>query len=345
MNRKIWQQLLSLESRDVVQNWFLKIHKRSLNTTRAQEINAAAKQAREFFRNANQSDYSVRSLLSFYGVACLSRAISLLFLKHGGEETLTQGHGLRTIDWSHQLLGNDSNHLSEIMNLKIEISSGLFFDFLKATNNEITIHINSSGVDWSFSYNMPSLGCQITLGEVLSRLSDLKKNLDHIPIDYNFANISGFEFHTSSGFKAVLIKPEKHLVNAYSDLGYELIPEGDNYSISCKREIFDISAPQFIHSYLYKSFNAIPVLNIATPFKGVEGYSQICLSYVLAYFLGMLTRYYPKQWISLIQGDKGDAIWPAINQAQQLIESSFPELTIELIDKVIKNNNNKQEKK
>lgn len=75
MDKEIWQQLLSLEDRDVTQQWFSKLHGRKLNVRRAKEINAAAKQAREYFRNASNSNYSVRPLLTYYGVASLSRAL------------------------------------------------------------------------------------------------------------------------------------------------------------------------------------------------------------------------------------------------------------------------------
>ncbi|WP_407448101.1 YaaC family protein [Fibrobacter sp.] len=68
---EVWQNLRPLESFDNVKAWFCKIHGRTLNSRRASEIACAAKQAREYFRNARQADYSVRSLLTFYGVASL----------------------------------------------------------------------------------------------------------------------------------------------------------------------------------------------------------------------------------------------------------------------------------
>jgi len=40
MNHDTWQQLLSLESRDIVVMWFVKIHARELNARRAKEITA-----------------------------------------------------------------------------------------------------------------------------------------------------------------------------------------------------------------------------------------------------------------------------------------------------------------
>ena len=50
--REIWQRLLALESRDVVRQRFERIHGRTLNARPVGEINAAARQAREYFRNA-----------------------------------------------------------------------------------------------------------------------------------------------------------------------------------------------------------------------------------------------------------------------------------------------------
>ena len=57
---------------------------------------------------------------------------------------------------------------------------------------------------------------------------------------------------------------------------------------------------------------------------------------MLSYILGMLVRYFPTHWMALIQGDKGDALWPAINRIQQLVENSFPELVVELIQHTLK---------
>ncbi len=65
MNRQVWHELLPLESRDMTQQWFENMHSARLKPRRAREINAAARQAREYFRNASNADYSVRPLLTF----------------------------------------------------------------------------------------------------------------------------------------------------------------------------------------------------------------------------------------------------------------------------------------
>jgi YaaC-like Protein len=94
-----------------------------------------------------------------------------------------------------------------------------------------------------------------------------------------------------------------------------------------------------MHTYIEKSFGSIPRLFIVAPLSDRNRYSQLCVTYLLTYILGMLARYYPTHWISLAQGEKGDALWPAINRAQHFVEDSFPELAIELILDVLSNPN------
>jgi hypothetical protein len=64
-------------------------------------------------------------------------------------------------------------------------------------------------------------------------------------------------------------------------------------------------------------------------------YSQLCMTYMVAFVLGMLARYFPTHWVSLSQGDKGGSLWPTLNQAHRLVEESFPELVAEMIEDIL----------
>ena|SRR5688572_10044148 len=137
MRNAAWQSLFSLESRDAVCRWHRQLHGRDLSARRAKEITASAKQAREFFRNSEGSNDSVKPLLSFYGVASLSRSLSLLLRQGSGEEALTRGHGLETSRWTDVLSGDVSEGIAAAGTLTIKTSSGLFADFLRETENRI----------------------------------------------------------------------------------------------------------------------------------------------------------------------------------------------------------------
>jgi hypothetical protein len=337
LNQEVWQQLLSLESMEIVRKWYKTIHGRSLNECRTKEINAAARQAREYFRNANNSNFSVRPLLTFYGVTSLSRALLLLLGTNGGEANLTGAHGLKTVEWKNVLCGKSSVRLDLLDELKIETCGGLFYDFVKGTDNRISIHVRSEGVDWWLSYGTPELGEQFSFADILARIPDLEKDYINISSEVKYAVVNDMTYKPEVGFQVKVHKARfDTFKDAYTTLGYAVSCDDNWCDVVCDTETINRSKPLFMHTYIQKQFNAIPVLHIVEPFPRSSNYSQLCITYITSYFLGMLVRYYPTQWMSLIQGDKEDALWPTLNRAQNFVENSYPDLVIELIYDVLK---------
>lgn len=331
MNSEIWQQLVSLESRDAVIKWFYKLHKKELSNRRAIEINSAARQAREYFRNANDADYTVKPLLTFYGVASLSRSFILLMKRDGGEETLKVGHGLNTENWAGILSGNISSGLQKIGELKVKTCCGLFYELIKESKNRICLHTNSSGIDWQLDYNIPKMKDEITFADVLSRIPDLKNDI-HLIDERRYFRINDLTYTEDKGFSARLSNSEiGNKLDRYKENGYSIDVEQNSLRITCPSDKFKENLPLFIHSYVYKMFGSIPSLYIVEPFKNFSSYSQICMTYLVSYYLGMLVRYFPSYWVSLITGAIGDKAWPVINRAQHYVETIYPELVIEFI--------------
>ena len=316
---------------------FAQIHASELNARRAREINAAAKQAREYFRNANASDYSVRPLLTFYGVSCLSRALLLLLNAGAGEERLPHGHRLETVHWANVLSGDTAAGLAKLGDLKIRRCGGLFSDFLTHTNNRISIHVNSAGVDWRLCYDIPERGDAISLTDLLSRIPDLQPDYSSVSAALRYAAATEMTCTPERGFRVKLREESfSHFQTAYEKLGYAVACEGGWCILTCSAETFSKELPLFIHTYVHKIFHSIPNLFVAEPFPGGARYSQLCVTYMMAYILGMLVRYYPTHWISLIHGDRGDSMWRTLNRAQQFVEQSYPELVTEFIDDVVR---------
>lgn len=290
--QEIWQKLRALESFDIVKKWFKILHKRELNSQRATEIICAAKQAREYFRNAKQADYTVRSLLTFYGIASLSRATTLLFKTSGGEGTLTKGHGLQVLDWSNTLSGNIGNGIKNIKELKIVTCKGLFEDFIQSTNNETCMHINSSGVDWVIPYKFPAPNREISLSDLISRIPDLKDDVEHF-FEIKHAEANNITYSPENGFKINQIsKPAPSLIEFYKSIGYTTDISNDTLSIECSSELFCKNLPQFLHCYVHKQFFSIPIIHIVEPLEYGECYSEMGFCYIASFFLGMLSRYY-----------------------------------------------------
>jgi hypothetical protein len=329
--KETWQHLLGLESIDVVCNWHQKIFARKLNTKRAGEITASAKQAREFFKNAANSANTVRSLLTFYGVASLARATLLLLKPDAGENSLVRGHGLETIDWPRTLSGEMPAALQSVGNLKIRTTTGLFHDFLSQTQNLNCMHIRSAAVDWELPYPVPPTGQVFCLNTLMAMMPDLQKVLSNTSQTSSCAYVTNMSYSETSGFlSTVNAKQFEAFQESYIDLGCKIIQEGELSRIECDIWNFQSCRPQFVHAYVNNSFG-IPALYIAKPLHNDVRLSQLAITYILSYYLGMLTRYFPTQWVALHSGAKGDIIWPAIHATQQYIEKAFPELVIELI--------------
>lgn len=255
---------------------------------------------------------------------------------NGGEEGLTGSHGLETVGWGDILSGETSNGLRNIGNLKIRTTSGLFNDFINHTDNQISLHVNSSDVDWRLDYDQPEPGDEFTVDDLFSRIPDLQKDYSNISQVKKYAPINQMTYTDEAGFSAKVSAANfSQFRKTYENLGYGVATEGDLVTLTCDGEIFKNNLPMFIHTYISKIFGTIPSLHLTEPFPSGARYSQLCITYMVSYFLGMLVRYYPTYWMSLTQGDKGDSMWPTINRAQQLVEQSFPELAIEFIYDVL----------
>ena len=222
-NHDAWQKLLWLDSRDIVRENFHRIHGRELNDREARQINSAAKQAREYFRNANNSDYSVRPLLTFYGVASLSRALLLLLKCWGGEESLKSGHGLETFKWKSVLCGEPSIGLANLKQLKVRTTKGLFADFQKYTQGAMCIHINSGAVQWRIRYDASTADEPISVDDLFSRIPDLWQDYSNVAEKKKFSVIHNMTFDGPSGFRAKVQEDDfVGFESAYKDWGYEV---------------------------------------------------------------------------------------------------------------------------
>lgn len=329
--REVWQRLLFLESHDLVKQRFQRIHGRELNARRAHEISAAAKQAREYFLNAGVSAYSVRPLLVFYGINCLSRSLLLLMKRHGGEEGLSAGHGIETVDWKGTMSGNVTDGLSRLIDLRVRTCAGFFSDLTRHTDNKLPIHNLSAAVDWRFDYDVPALGLELSVANLFSRIPDLRQEYREVTSDRRLASVSALSYNEADGLSMTIREESSTVQRAYEALGYDVRPQSDNVIVSGSAALLRSDPPQWIHTYIDKLFGAIPSLFVTEPFEGGARYSQLCISYLASYVLGMLVRYYPTHWIGLLQGQRGDAMWPTMNRALQYVEECYPELVAEMI--------------
>jgi len=328
------EQLVALESIDVVRAWHQRITARELNLRRANEIASSARQAREYLRNAANAAYSVRPLLTYYANASLSRAVVLLLRRNGGEETLARGHGLETVNWAEGLRADVGRALAALATLRVRSRPGLFRDLIGETQNISRMHVRSSDVDWTLPYPLPPEVFELAFADIASRLPDLTPPPHAAVMNVQFARVNQMTFAQEPGFAAqVQAEAFRPFQDGYVGSGYEVRENRGAYlDLRCPAATFENALPQLTHSYVRKLFGSIPELHLCPPFSDGVRLSQIALTFILSFFLGMLTRYFPTHWIAVQSGAKGDAVWPTLFSAQRYVESAYPELLLEFIN-------------
>jgi hypothetical protein len=214
----------------------------------------------------------------------------------------------------------------------VRTTAGLFSDFVMETDNRLCMHVRSSAVDWRLTYDQPEKGKEFTLEAILCRIPDLESMVSRSLRTVRYASINEMSYTDADGFLAKVQSDKfESFQTTYLNSGYEIERKGALSELRGNAETFARFMPQFMHTYINKLFDSIPTLHIVDPFTDSVRLSQLAITYVLSYFLGMLARYFPTHWIALQSGARGDGLWPTIHAAQEYIESSFPELTIEFI--------------
>ena len=245
---------------------------------------------------------------------------------------LTKGHGLEVSQWSDVLSGEISDALRNLSKLEVKTCHGLFEDFLKAVKNTTYLHTCSSGVDACIPYPIPDVCKRISLEELLSRIPDLEQDAKDC-FSMNCAIVGSLSKGPDGGLVInCSFDDASSVAECYRNIGYAIKEiDSSRYSFGCSIDLFALKPPYFFHSYIRKTFGCIPQLYIAVPLNCACYYCEMGICYLISYFMGMLSRYFPTHWVSLVNGGPGDRLWPIINRAQNYVESVFPELIVELI--------------
>lgn len=334
MERKQWEHLQRFESRDYLTRYYKKQHDRSLNAQRSHEIGSCFTQGREYFLSASSASDTVKPLLIYYGVASISRGVTLLKDASKKEESLTPAHGLMTIDWAKTL----HDGISEVLNLKVQCSRGTFPEFVQAVGNgqsyawltetRQTGHFNNDFGEIKFIKDSSFL----SLGDLLSREKELAS-------EYEIAN-DGWG-NTDFGIVMALENSVQIYFNPVQ--GMNLAAAITSYSFPENVQVSAKPNPRYpqimsvcveIHCSGEARKKVVPMAmeqdkNIGwliRPMPNGDNIIDIHRMFIESFILGMLSRYFPSKWMSILRSEKGDIARSAILSAMNRIEYSFAEL-------------------
>ncbi|VVP32096.1 hypothetical protein PS874_04265 [Pseudomonas fluorescens] len=334
-----WARLSLYESTDLVKSLFHKRHSRTLNTGKAQEIVSALAQGREYFTAAADAGLLVRPVLQYYGVLALSRGLILLLSPNLRETALPQAHGLSSSGWGANLSDKKPGELS------VAVNKGTFLSLMEHTGNFDTPWVYTgpypSKLILARSYPTTSLAdIRITFEDVLSRTPELREIFEKT-FQKSASNYRSFMFTIGDALTDIDVFPGVHGLPDEATLRQQL-------TIPTSVEIVHTLHHNFVYTdghYRYRLIHPtdsswiefLPQFEnvsetysaLISPFQNNIHISKIGRYFLLAFFLGTLSRYHPTHWLGMMQGQQnGDFIMPAIREVMNIVQANYCTLII-----------------
>jgi hypothetical protein len=320
-----WRRLVDFESHDLVKRTYKKLHGRELSTATANDITALFAQGKEYFRNADNAAVSVRPLLQYYGVLAINRALIVLLSRSRALSTLKPGHGLEVTGWQETM----AKGLRQLGDLTVTIRAGTFLDLLEATGNRSPLRANSSRINWQVSFVLPKAGAAFNLYSLVRAVPDLRDEFGRwtgeTPV---FAVVNSCQSNEAA--KEVCFAFEKEITAEASKLLFPSAMVGKEIPSGKSATVPDSFTPAIEQSFDRPFGIGDP--EILPPIAPDVGLNTVGKLTALAYFLGMLVRYFPSTWMALGRSQPGDAIYPVVNRISELTQHRYPEAVLDFID-------------
>jgi len=349
-----WERLSLYESRDLLSRFFQERHGRQLGADKAYEIIAHLAQGRGFFASARQSSELARPLLLYYGVLALSRGLILFLEPCLRECSLPSSHGIEANDWQNVLSGG----IDKLPDLPLKITGGTFGKLSEVTRNVDRYFVEGVPLDFPPRHLLVKGGTTTIKNPTII---SIKMVLERVP---DLSTIFATTFGSSPKcFQARLIilseDTQTDVCILETDLG---LPDVDDirsaFSLSADIPLQPSDAPwQFaINNIIYRRIICYRInhssksellaklppiksdkegnIYIVQPLPNGLDLSSLSLLYLIAYAMGMLARYYPSKWLSLLNGNKGDFAFPLMKAAITVVEDRFPQLVLQELEAI-----------
>jgi hypothetical protein len=340
-----WERLSLYESRDLLSRFFRERHGRQLEEKKACEIIAHLTQGRGFFESAQKSSELVRPLLLYYGVQALSRGLILFLEPRLREFALSPSHGVATKAWQGIL---SQEGIDGLPNLLLNITtSGTFRMLSEVTRNVDRCLVHEVFVSHSPRYLLSRTGTAtitieppitISIKMVLERLVDLgtifATTFESPPQCFQVLLRIRSE---DTGTDICVLDTELEMPDVghiFPTLGQPTskLLDGINGTFYCinhasKSELL-AKLPPIKSDMEGKTY-------IVRPLPNDLDLSTLALLYLIAYSMGMLARYFPSKWQSLLNSSKGDFAFPLMKAATRVVEERFPQLVLQELEQHI----------
>ncbi len=336
-----WKNLAVFESSDLVRRLYKRRHDLDLTAGKAREITTALTQGRQYFAELRTVGELARPLVLFYGVIALSRAAILFFKPAAKEANLDQGHGLTVLNWQQTLAGG----IKTVPNLRLKVANGTFTELAEATQRVDRASVYAAPYPKTMAIRTASpaampVGWSMSLRDLLGRIPELHNIYEetfevhaHCRRVFAFLLAGPGPFQTTLDVLATRLGlPAEERVR--QDLGLEPAEQlvvRANHNFLGAVEHSSVQQPrQSLQDILdrmpYLINDSGGNLYVVPTIPQGSRLSKVLLLYATSYTMGMLSRYYPSRWVSLLTGGAGDFSYPRLAEATRVIEDVFPQV-------------------
>ena len=351
--RDVWSRLFLYESRDQAARLYQERNSLEANAAKLREINAAFAQAREYFEAAADAAELIRPLLQYYGVLALARGTVLFCRPEMRERSLSQGHGIQITGWD----GIDGSDAARLDELNLKFTGGTFAELALATKNRELQWLDAEVTDQLFHGDVrinkprpaPANGTSVQVHELLRRLPALSDLYEEM-FDRASACHSATVLLKSDAKRAEIIiyrgreseEQMKALLLALQLGPGAVLQQVADPAYFGKKPFFNIAVKGDTPDALATSLPPIQrvpgiigmgeSVYVIEPLTAGFALSPLLALHALAYFLGMLVRYYPSTWRTMLNREKGDFLYPLLQLAVSTIRDDYPRFVLEELE-------------
>lgn len=317
------------QSQEIIKKKYKERHNRAASTEKARSIAIHVEQGVNFIESAAQAPVTIQPLALFYGVAALTRALTLFLNASASESSLTGGHGLEIQDLS--VLGS-TKPARGIDQLQLRVTRGLFTDFQSATNGRARFHANSSRANWDILLDLIPAGTEVSFINVLGLLPDAWPEYtawtSKTQQRYNLQGIRNIRVNNVAKHEFTISTPANNntLNSLFPNETITITQSGNTYTIIANEN------PHTQPVQLHEGGFGIGDVLFVPPIHQDFALSPIGTYYTVAFTLSMLARYRLSDWLAIWRGEKGDSARPLFELAMVLIQAEFPQLCADILD-------------
>ena len=331
----LWEYVSLCESHDYVARLCEEYHGVAADEDKIREITASFAQGRMYFENARTGSIGVKPLLLYYGILALCGGLVLLKNPNKREMSRSQSHGFKPVDWK-TVLGHGVN---DVLKLRVKFTGGSLTELVDICwNKQVVYALNHSHDVQAFLQSLGPLNFSkehqgVTLADLIARSR-------YSGLYYPVIIRDRTRMH-----QAWVLRNREIIAVSINSLSehHESLAERYKYckGVKCGTELKDGRERFYL---LFDVGSSYDLINTCMPVilkheknepYGLDGFymiedldcgnrpGELIKLYMISYILGMLARYFPSKWMSLMRNDKGAIARPLLVMGMNAIESKF----------------------